>query len=677
MVPKTKGRLSRSGELLVFVCSTVSNVPVECCSALQVLSQILEFQIDMAATNPDYEAFLAWELKARDAVERRYPKLTLIKEAQEEWTRKTRHQQYTTALEALRDSLRDAEDRDNEIYVVGKKRGRARPAPLDAQRTRQRTLVAARQAWRSVRRNLRPFRLEQAEQDAQGQIIANERSQKYSTQLVDQAEAKILQYGGDIDQCRSARKALGSKLSLTNVPEDSESEESESDASDDTSDDEDSSDEDSGDESESERTEGEVDKGEEDENPVDQPEGPKSPESRSRRGESDASGKAGKDPRRVPKKPGGVRGPKTSRKRKSGDDEDTAKKPPTKKRSPVGRQPRRSTSAKPGASNGRNEYISSLDEDTPSEPLSEESRESDEQRLSNKALLNRWNALLAFAEKTRKNNVKWARDFATHRHNALIILENEGWAIFPEDVTEATDLRKLLDELGARLADARKKMVDRRDRRELHPPKVSELGYKLGFGGPRGENPVGGDFFYHGATPGEGAFGHTTIWIRHDEYGNIVERVVVKDLRPKGEEWNSDQNFYGEGRARTPREAYMHELASKQDPDALCIVRIRGKAVFWKKHLLRIYMEYCQYGDFFDAWTRHLERVEGEDLSDRFLGAPILWAFFESLARATHIMTFGALPGGEELISWEPMIHRDVKPENGELYTPVMLPTEY
>jgi hypothetical protein len=454
--------------------------------------------------------------------------------------------------------------------------------------------------------------------------------------------------------------------------EDSSDEDSSDDgeSSDDVSDDVNSSDDDPGNESESERTESEVGKDKEDESSEDEPGGPKSPESRSRRGEPDASGQTVKDSRRVAGKLGGVRGPKTSRKRKSSDDDDSDKGPSTKRQSRIESQQRQSTSAGAGASEPSGEDTPSSDEDTPSEPLSDESSEGDEQRLSRGALLNRWNALQKLAQETRKDNVKWSMDFATHRHNAEVILQSEGWAIFPDNFTEGTDLRKLLDELGAKIADAQKKMAHRRDRRKRHPSKMPGLTYKIGFGGPCGEPPVAGDFLFY-SEAGKGSFGYTSIWIRHDEDGNIVERVVVKDLRPREDEWNSDQAFYGEGRDRTPREAYMHELASSQDPDAFYIVRIRGKTVFWKKHLLRIYMEYCQHGDSFDAWTRHLETVEGEELSDRFLCAPALWALFESLARAAHIMTFGTLPGGEEPTGWERMIHRDIKPENGELYTRV------
>ena len=384
----------------------------------------------MAATNPDYEAFLAWELKARDAVEKRYPKLALVKEAQEEWVRKNRQRQYATALEALRDALRDAEDRDKEIHVVRKNRGRKGLAPLDAQRTRQRTLVAARKEWRRVRRNRPNFEAEQAEADADGGIIANQRALRYTTHLIDLAERKISQYYDDIDQCRTARESLGSTLSVSNAPEDSTSEESESDAADEgereSSDggaagrdaDSDRGDNESGEEAhredqhevtdEEEQVRGEegersggpsdedpVHKGESevggdeaDEAPDDQLETPKSPDSPSRRGK-DPSVITVKDPRLAPKKPGVVGGPRIPRKRKTSDDEDPEKELPAKKRSPKRSKQSRSKSAEARASESRRVGRPSSEKHNPSEPLSDESSEGDEKRLSSRELLAR------------------------------------------------------------------------------------------------------------------------------------------------------------------------------------------------------------------------------------------------------------------------------------------------
>ena len=153
----------------------------------------------MAAANPDFKTFLHWEIKARDAVAKHFPKRTLVKEAQDQWWHKTRQREYAAAIQALEGSLSEAKKRDQKIYVLPKRFGRRGLTRLEAQRRRYRPLIAARKAWRGVRQNIRDLEDEQWELDTAGRVIANRRTQDFTAQLAIEAQNRVTALVRDVD----------------------------------------------------------------------------------------------------------------------------------------------------------------------------------------------------------------------------------------------------------------------------------------------------------------------------------------------------------------------------------------------------------------------------------------------------------------------------------------------
>jgi hypothetical protein len=278
-----------------------------------------------------------------------------------------------------------------------------------------------------------------------------------------------------------------------------------------------------------------------------------------------------------------------------------------------------------------------------------------------KDLLSRWDKLNALANEAGEPSGKWRGDFIHLRAATKKILESEGWAIVPE-LTEDADAATVLEEIGKKVADAVKEMDIKVKRREFLRKDKLKSTRDIGFGGPRGENPIVGEYVFQKIL-GKGSYGHASLWVRYDEDGNIVKRVAIKDEFVKENKWNKPSTFFGDVQDRQPREAVMHRLISNQDPNALHTVKYLASALFMEEKLVRIYMEYCEHGEFYEVWVKNCDtREEG----DWFLSAPALWALFESLTKAAHLMTFGAFPGEEEPAGWEAIIHRVIKQDNGK-----------
>ena len=163
---------------------------------------------------------------------------------------------------------------------------------------------------------------------------------------------------------------------------------------------------------------------------------------------------------------------------------------------------------------------------------------------------------------------------------------------------------------------------------------------------------------------GEGHFATASLWVRKDSNENIVDRIAIKDIYCKDTQWNHALSFIGDIQDRTSREAHMHQLASAKDPEALCVVKYRESAVFRAHKLIRIYMEYCALGEFKEVWLKHWNSTQ--KTSYPLVSTAALWAIFECYAKAIHIMSFGCLPNEDEPEGWDPIVHRDIKSENGE-----------
>lgn len=106
-----------------------------------------------------------------------------------------------------------------------------------------------------------------------------------------------------------------------------------------------------------------------------------------------------------------------------------------------------------------------------------------------------------------------------------------------------------------------------------------------------------------------------------------------------------------------------------------------------------ILMEYCDRGSLKDCIDKHKISVYVQSFADVIervmmswflftdcsiidrdpIPEEFLWHVFLSLARALRMMHFGTPPGQEPPESWQPYLHCDIKPDNGQFIVMVEL----
>lgn len=93
---------------------------------------------------------------------------------------------------------------------------------------------------------------------------------------------------------------------------------------------------------------------------------------------------------------------------------------------------------------------------------------------------------------------------------------------------------------------------------------------------------------------GSGGNGKVSFWARQDAAGNVVEKLAAKDCH-----WppTSQIGWYDNGSEKRLREPFMHALLSTKDPEGSYTVLYRGSHTFESQNVVRIYMEFCSYGD--------------------------------------------------------------------------------
>ncbi|GAB1728003.1 hypothetical protein NU195Hw_g2968t1 [Hortaea werneckii] len=187
---------------------------------------------------------------------------------------------------------------------------------------------------------------------------------------------------------------------------------------------------------------------------------------------------------------------------------------------------------------------------------------------------------------------------------------------------------------------------------------------------------------------GNGSFGSAAIWVKQDSQGRIVDRIAVKDtILEANWIWNRDSDWWAtdpsepkdkqhrrnEQPAKAPTEAVaMLRLRSRVGAPE-CIVRIRNWRLQSPKHMYRLLMEFCPYGDLLDfvldsVYSRARQRLHEQgngNNSPLWIPEPFIWSVFENLATAGVLMERGELdahPG--EPHWWEEIIHRDFKLAN-------------
>lgn len=154
------------------------------------------------------------------------------------------------------------------------------------------------------------------------------------------------------------------------------------------------------------------------------------------------------------------------------------------------------------------------------------------------------------------------------------------------------------------------------------------------------------------------------LWIKQNEHGRIMNRVLVKDADYTGLEsidcaWTRDSN----GRRLPTEIKSMFDLRARQCDYIVKILNWRVLVQEYEQTLHRLYMEYLPLGDMYPFICSLDER------DDVWYPEPFLWHVFECLAIAGLVMERGEVRENP-MSDWVPIVHRDMKLSNTFLGLP-------
>jgi hypothetical protein len=138
---------------------------------------------------------------------------------------------------------------------------------------------------------------------------------------------------------------------------------------------------------------------------------------------------------------------------------------------------------------------------------------------------------------------------------------------------------------------------------------------QLGFEGVRAGQT--GTWHFLG-TAGEGNFGHAGIWGKMNEFGSVLDKIVVKETYCK-DMWDESWLWTGQPGSEPLEYSIVNKIGRLQE--SYNIVRYRGYAVYDCLRTYRLYMEYCPHGDLNDLIMRH--RAIGTRNAEDFAGQPL------------------------------------------------------
>ncbi|KAL8868594.1 MAG: hypothetical protein Q9174_004889 [Haloplaca sp. 1 TL-2023] len=152
---------------------------------------------------------------------------------------------------------------------------------------------------------------------------------------------------------------------------------------------------------------------------------------------------------------------------------------------------------------------------------------------------------------------------------------------------------------------------------------------------------------------GSGGYGRAGLWEKRSADGQVLDRVCIKQIKLPREQF--------EGVDKVPPEVKAHEnLNQWHNPS---IVGFRGHRRYPKSRALRIYSEYCEFGDLNRLIAKY--RIKGH-----YFPEPFIWETFHHLAVALQALGKGPTPrlpndadnpDNELKTLW---LHRDIKPDN-------------
>ncbi|EME83565.1 uncharacterized protein MYCFIDRAFT_215355 [Pseudocercospora fijiensis CIRAD86] len=167
-------------------------------------------------------------------------------------------------------------------------------------------------------------------------------------------------------------------------------------------------------------------------------------------------------------------------------------------------------------------------------------------------------------------------------------------------------------------------------------------------------------------TLGQGGFGHAGLWERVGENGDVVDRVVGKESYH--EHFTNPSLWSGPPLHRVPKEGALMKKINRI-PDSENVLRCQGWRVYGLLRVIRIYVDYCKYGDLEQLIEIYNDKRETKiqqtgSSTDHYLPVRVIWAVFESLVAALCLLHFGRMPWHPPSPEWEPILHQDIKPRN-------------
>lgn len=163
---------------------------------------------------------------------------------------------------------------------------------------------------------------------------------------------------------------------------------------------------------------------------------------------------------------------------------------------------------------------------------------------------------------------------------------------------------------------------------------------------------------------GSGSYGAAGLWCEVDSRGNVIDRMVVKDIAAAPRAWWRDPKYW---RDRLPKEIAIHrriESRREIEPDACRnIIRYRGHRMLMSKRRYRLYTDYASGGDLLNAM--HLSYhstwsgIDPENIhSEECLPEAFVWAAIKALATACVVLQNGTVGDGT-VDEWRPIMHLD------------------
>lgn len=171
---------------------------------------------------------------------------------------------------------------------------------------------------------------------------------------------------------------------------------------------------------------------------------------------------------------------------------------------------------------------------------------------------------------------------------------------------------------------------------------------------PYSNNDVGA--WYCAASVGEGGQGQAWIWLKLDQHGSVIDRIVEKNTLDNIPDWSPTNWKWHFLRGLMPLEWITQTLAAQGQGAKTILKTISNPKVQTLadgRRQTRFYAQYAAHRDVFNVMYSHA--VEGSIVPEEFA-----WWLFLSMAEAAVIMKNGAMNG--RAFGWEQIIHRDLKP---------------